>query len=178
MDKECIFRFDMQKLPNVLLADAVAIDAPNQHFRRKPTEFILYFITSGEMLLKEGSCEYKLKKGDVILLDPTRWHTGSKLACAVSYYYIHFQMDDIQEEYLTKEEYKKEYLQGKYSLGSQEAKESFLWMPKYYHITRTAFAKIILLFEEIRLTMKKQDRYYTIQAGSRLLFCGSNYIIF
>ena len=64
--EEIFFQINLCGTPEVLLANKVSIDSPNQHFRRKPTEFILYLIKDGRMLLTENEQEYDLKKGDMI----------------------------------------------------------------------------------------------------------------
>ena len=94
--EEIFFQINLCGTPEVLLANKVSIDSPNQHFRRKPTEFILYLIKDGRMLLTENEQEYDLKKGDMILLDPSRWHIGRRLASDVTYYYVHFKMNVVQ----------------------------------------------------------------------------------
>ena len=40
------------KMPEVSLSGKVSIPGPNNHFKRKPAEYILYFITSGNRLEK------------------------------------------------------------------------------------------------------------------------------
>lgn len=167
--EEIFFQIDLCGTPEVLLANKVSIDSPNQHFRRKPTEFILYLIKDGRMLLTENEQEYDLKKGDMILLDPSRWHIGRKLASDVTYYYVHFKMNVVQEKIMTIESYKKEYLQENYHTGYKEEENTLLWFPKFFHIRQEELPNIILSLEDIMLVMRKQNRFYKVQAGGRLM---------
>ena len=167
--EEIFFQINLCGTPEVLLANKVSIDSPNQHFRRKPTEFILYLIKDGRMLLTENEQEYDLKKGDMILLDPSRWHIGRRLASDVTYYYVHFKMNVVQEKIMTIESYKKEYLQENYHTGYKEEENTLLWFPKFFHIRQEELPNIILSLEDIMLVMKKQNRFYKVQAGGRLM---------
>ena len=105
----------------------------------------------------------------MILLDPSRWHIGRKLASDVTYYYVHFKMNVVQEKIMTIESYKKEYLQKNYYTGYKEEENTLLWFPKFFHIRQEELPKIILSLEDIMLVMKKQNRFYKVQAGGRLM---------
>ena len=84
-------------LPMVNLVDEVTIAPPYIHYKRKATEFILYYIYDGEMYLTESTTEYILKQGDIILLDPARSHFGRK-ASICHYIYIHFSWENFAEK--------------------------------------------------------------------------------
>lgn len=91
------FSADMKHLPEIVLIDDVTISSPYVHYRRKPEEYILYYIYDGEMYLTEGDTAYVLAKGDILLLDPKRVHYGRKTSTC-HYLYLHFRWDDLKEE--------------------------------------------------------------------------------
>ena len=72
------FSADMKHLPEIVLIDDVTISSPYVHYRRKPEEYILYYIYDGEMYLTEGDTAYVLTKGDILLLDQKPVHYGRK----------------------------------------------------------------------------------------------------
>lgn len=92
-----IFCGSFKELPELTLAGKVAIKAPNRHFSRKPSEYILYLVTKGQMDIREEEDIYSLREGDGILFDPTREHVGIASNHSVSYYYLHFQWEGFLE---------------------------------------------------------------------------------
>lgn len=89
--KQTYFITNLQSLPHVTLSGSVSVPAPNKHFRRTPSDWILYFITNGSMLLQEEDTIYHLSAGQTLLLCPDKCHFGVQSNSPVSYYYIHFQ---------------------------------------------------------------------------------------
>ena len=83
-------------MPVVKFTNKVSVKPPHIHIKRQTEEFILYFVLSGEMYLKEGSREYALKPGDMLILDPHLVHCGTK-ASSCTYFYIHFYHDRMAE---------------------------------------------------------------------------------
>ncbi|WP_169088341.1 AraC family transcriptional regulator [Paenibacillus sp. PL91] len=82
-------------VPRVKLMGFIAYKSPWIHFKRKVDEYVLYFIRSGELHLKEEDNHYVLRKGDILILEPNMTHEGTaKHVC--DYYYIHFEHSDIQ----------------------------------------------------------------------------------
>ena len=65
--------------------------------------------------------------------------------------------------------FKKEYLQENYHTGYKEEENTLLWFPKFFHIRQEELPNIILSLEDIMLVMKKQNRFYKVQAGGRLM---------
>ena len=61
--KQTYFITNLQSLPHVTLSGSVSVPAPNKHFRRTPSDWILYFITNGSMLLQEEDTIYHLSAG-------------------------------------------------------------------------------------------------------------------
>lgn len=83
-------------MPVVKFTNKVSVKPPHIHIKRQTEEFILYFVLSGEMYLKEGSREYALKPGDMLILDPHLVHCGTR-ASSCTYFYIHFYHDRMAE---------------------------------------------------------------------------------
>lgn len=79
----------MDVVPAIRLIGFVSYRTPWIHFKRNIDEYILYFIKSGELHLKEDGKTYALRRGDVFLLEPNLDHEGTeKHRC--DYYYVHF----------------------------------------------------------------------------------------
>lgn len=89
MNQDNLFYEISERLPIVTLSNIVDIKPPYIHFRRQPNEYILYYIISGEMYLKQGDTEYVLSEHDYIVLDPEFEHVGYKSSVA-KFLYIHF----------------------------------------------------------------------------------------
>lgn len=64
-------------MPVVKFTNKVSVKPPHIHIKRQTEEFILYFVLSGEMYLKEGSREYALKPGDM-LIRILIWYTAAQ----------------------------------------------------------------------------------------------------
>ena len=81
----CLFN----SLPHVSFLNFFCPKEEWVHFRRQNGEYILYFITEGEMYLREDGKEHVLREGDAFLLQPGLLHEGTKAArCA--YHFAHF----------------------------------------------------------------------------------------
>lgn len=85
-----IFSVNTEILPKVRLIGHVNYTSPWKHFSRISDEYIMYFIKSGELFIREGNEKYELKRGDIFLLEPNTLHEGYKKSCC-HYYYIHFK---------------------------------------------------------------------------------------
>ncbi|MCA0758492.1 AraC family transcriptional regulator [Paenibacillus sp. N4] len=85
---------NIETMPRMLLMGFVSYKNPWLHFKRNLNEYVLYFVRSGELHLKEEDRRYVLKKGDWLILEPNMTHEGTeKHAC--DYYYIHFEHPDV-----------------------------------------------------------------------------------
>lgn len=81
--------------PRISLCDTAHIHPPYIHFRRKAPEYILYYIHSGELAIREDDREYLLAEGHYILLDPSCEHEGLR-STTCNFTYVHFSMDGIR----------------------------------------------------------------------------------
>ncbi len=81
--------------PGISLCDTAHIRPPYVHFRRKASEYILYYIHSGELAIREDSREYLLTEGHYILLNPSCEHEGLR-STTCNFTYVHFSMNGIR----------------------------------------------------------------------------------
>lgn len=81
--------------PGISLCDTAHIRPPYIHFRRKAAEYILYYIHSGELAIREDDREYLLTEGQYILLDPSCEHEGLR-STTCNFTYVHFSMTGIR----------------------------------------------------------------------------------
>ncbi|MDT8718615.1 helix-turn-helix transcriptional regulator [Clostridium sp. 19966] len=58
------------------------------HFPRITNEYLLFILNSGTLYIKEDDINYELHEGDILLLEPERYHVGYKSA-AIDYFFIH-----------------------------------------------------------------------------------------
>ena len=107
MDKQIYLKnvSKMETYPKTLLSGHVEIPKTNEHFKRCATEWILYVIEHGHMIICEDDKTYNLSAGDVIVFSPNRTHWGIRLDSDVSYFYIHFTWEGLEEKDLTNMEY-------------------------------------------------------------------------
>ncbi len=135
MEQNIYFSIPTATLPVLNKANIVTIDFPYVHFRRTPSEYILYVIIDGVMYLTEDDVEYTLRPGDLILLDPKRCHFGRE-ASRCTYYYFHFLCNGIKERNLSEKAYR-EILSEQASNSFSEEDDDYLEeliLPKYYHV--------------------------------------------
>ena len=150
------FLYKSDILPKVTLCGSVAIEGHNKHFKRKPLEYILYYIISGEMKIKEGKNTYLLTKGDTILLDPTRVHEGILTPSDVSYYYVHFTTQDIQELNSDNDMIEEQHIMNLVNKDNR----CKLVLPKYIHIAEHNNEAVTILFNKL-LSAYTQNQLYT-----------------
>ncbi|MBD2868888.1 helix-turn-helix domain-containing protein [Paenibacillus arenilitoris] len=81
---------NVEIVPRVKIMGFIAYKSPWLHFKRKVNEYVLYFIRSGELHIREEDRRYALRKGDLFILEPNMEHEGTeKHTC--DYYYIHYE---------------------------------------------------------------------------------------
>lgn len=84
-------------MPRVSAADFADVKPPYVHFRRKYHEYILYYILSGELFLAEDGEEYHLQENDLIILEPSMEHWGTKTS-ACRFLYVHFDWEGMKSD--------------------------------------------------------------------------------
>lgn len=146
------FSADMKHLPEIVLIDDVTISSPYVHYRRKPEEYILYYIYDGEMYLTEGDTAYVLTKGDILLLDPKRVHYGRKTSTC-HYLYLHFRWDDLKEESIQADHllhFRKSLREQNSLFDAANAGGDRLILPKYRKVPKRSDGKIRFLLEQMQ----------------------------
>lgn len=134
-----LLTIDISILPSVRLIGHVDYTRPWKHFHRTINEYILYIVKSGDLYIKEGTNEYHLVKGDILILEPNIEHYGYKEAIC-HYYYFHFMhpkikpimeksYDDISKELIVR---RKSSLNSEYLNYNSDTDPEF-YLPKYYH---------------------------------------------
>lgn len=76
-------------LPTVKYTSRVHVGEDYVHIRRRLEEFVLYYIVSGEMHLREGDRCYDLRENDMLILEAGAEHWGVR-GDDCEYYYVHF----------------------------------------------------------------------------------------
>ena len=153
------------KMPEVIISGKVSVEAPNKHFRRKPSEYILYFINKGNMQIMEDGIIYALSKGDVIILDPARTHEGVLTYSDVEYYYVHFTTDDITETDADEKYIDEQLIRNRIDSGIKEQ----LILPKYIKISEFYHENILSLFNRLLSVYDHKQIYYKTQSNCCLM---------
>ena len=152
--------------PKIILANSVYINAPNCHFTRTPNEYIIYFILDGKMILKEDTNIYNLKKGDCLLLDSSRTHSGIRSNSSVKYLYIHFQTDFIENIFL-QNDFTRLSIKNKIYLN--ETTNNTILIPKYSTLKPPYYKQFLNNSNELIHIMNNITEHKNILAGCSLL---------
>ncbi len=172
INSNVFFSIPPSQLPSIALASSVTIDLPYVHFGRTPSEYILYIILDGPMYLTEGQTEYTLVSGDFIILDPSRYHFGRK-GSRCFYYYIHFSIPDIREISRSPEEYlqilSQQRIQCTALSGNAPAPDAPILLPKYFHLSEQAFARLEHHAKNILLAFHNPIEFHRQTASCQLL---------
>jgi len=97
MSDRIVFSLKENGTFSITLANVCIQKPPYIHFRRKPSEFILYYIYEGEFFLMDGDNEYHITKDDILILDPSREHYGLR-STECKFAYVHFTTDSFFED--------------------------------------------------------------------------------
>lgn len=131
----------------ISLTGTVNITGRNEHFRRTPSEYILYIITDGRMLIVENDTRYELSKGDSFIFTPGYTHYGLPSTSDISYIYIHFYID---------------------SSCSANA-HSQIQFPKYRTNSFALLSQLNLMFNEIENLRYTRSYYYQSECSCILM---------
>lgn len=129
-------------LPVVRLIGRESLPSDCVHKKRKPGEFIIYFVICGEMSLREAGTNYHLVPGDFLILHPDRVHQGTRPS-ACGYYYIHVNPDFLSSTRWTDDAILKEMTRMRTnSLNSNpydrnRAVNAAFYLPKYYNFSHS-----------------------------------------
>lgn len=166
------FRMPLGALPFVIYANDINNNYPFVHFRRKPKEYVLFFIVEGEMHLREDDVTYHLKRGEYLLLDPSRTHEGIKKA-PVHYYYIHFTWEGMDEVSMSEEEFcditKKNRMVASGVVGYKNPAEKYLYLPKYFSLPESTYESLWNGCEKMKEAYHDMLEYYHCRTAVSLL---------
>lgn len=175
MEDFLFYKMDSTCMPVVKFTNKVSVKPPHIHIKRQTEEFILYFVLSGEMYLKEGSREYALKPGDMLILDPHLVHCGTK-ASSCTYFYIHFYHDRMTECSGPEELVKNELVSSRFAaLQTDECTirknpASSILLPKHMHIGQPgAVMQLTELLEQIKASHYNHLEHFQLNTGCLFL---------
>lgn len=166
--KNIYFHNQNNIIPTIILADQVSIPAPNCHFTRKPTEYILYVVTEGKMTIKEDDRSYTLQQGDCIILDPTRTHSGVTMNSSVTYSFIHFSMD-CAEDILDNQEFTREHIQTQLTRQTTDSGDDIIWFPKTIHLSSPLMDSAMKHINEIIYILKSSSAHQKLKTGCEFI---------
>lgn len=138
--------------PKVLLCGQVHVPSPNEHFTRTPSEWILYLVTGGKMILREADRRYTLRTGDFLFFTPGLTHTGVRTDSSVSYRYIHFSWEGLTCEQ---------------SSSSNMPSEYFI-LPKHFHTSSQILEYLQPVMNELEQEFTAQKPFFKAQMSSLL----------
>lgn len=175
MEDFLFYKMDSTCMPVVKFTNKVSVKPPHIHIKRQTEEFILYFVLSGEMYLKEGSREYALKPGDMLILDPHLVHCGTK-ASSCTYFYIHFYHDRMTECSGPEELVKNELVSSRFAaLQTDECTirknpASSILLPKHMHVGQPgAVMQLTELLEQIKASHYNHLEHFQLNTGCLFL---------
>lgn len=168
MSEKIYFQLPNNQIPDISVADIADVKPPYVHFKRKSNQYILYFIASGELFLREGNTQYHLQKNDLLLLDPSRTHVGIK-SSKCRFFYFHFQLKDINEyskedaTLLLRTHYEKHF-------SSSDSRDTELILVKHYPASTSTLATQILLKAESIVSALHSNSLYGHAKANALFY--------
>jgi len=64
------------------------------HPRRIEKTYEIICVTKGKVYMREGNRDYLIEPGQLILLSPNQLHYGTRVTCDVSFYWVHFTVNE------------------------------------------------------------------------------------
>lgn len=167
------FHLPLHQLPRITYANDIKNFYDFVHFERKSEEYIFFYIVEGDMYLEEDGCQYHLRKGDYILLDPSRTHRGYKTA-PVHYYYIHFDWNEIKEVEMSEEELRllasNNRMTASGLIQRNNPPEPVLVFPKHYTPKKSGgFHKAQHICQEMKIFYHEMMEYYHSVTAAKFL---------
>ncbi|MGB8452345.1 MAG: AraC family transcriptional regulator [Anaerocolumna sp.] len=180
-----LFSYDTEILPQVRFIGRIKYTQPWVHFQRVTDEYILYFIRSGEMYLKEGDKRYILKKGDIFLFEPNIPHVGYQKAVC-DYYYIHFKHFTLKKVLPDQEKASMQELTEKrllslasFNLDTGNVTDSITYLPKQFLLQNQEFQTILKQAVDV---YNKREEHYKRMASTQLhlflLYVAHEYLVY
>ncbi|MCR5202800.1 MAG: AraC family transcriptional regulator [Lachnospiraceae bacterium] len=183
IDTNIFFRLPTNMIPTMIYANDVTPPPPFTHFKRVPEEFIIYLITDGKMYIDEGGIEYALEPMDMLILDPTRMHIGFKES-PVHYYYVHFKLDNIEEENIEMEHLKYDLMDFRKHIVDFNAElvklpheqkrdkdiyKDHILIPKYVSFDKNTYRTVLSYITDMQKNLHTDKEYYNQMTGLKLM---------
>lgn len=157
------FEIDFNELLKVTLLNKENLVPPSEHITRYTTEYILYMVTKGELLLRLNGEDIRLEPGDIFVFDKGDFQTPTK-ATQCEYYYLHFETESIETLELTEEQYKERIKEKskKCNLADFHGNESYencygLIRQKYTVNDKSEWEYYVGIFEKNKLTFESRN---------------------
>lgn len=175
MEELLYYKMDSTCMPVVKFTNKVHVEPPHVHIRRQLEEFVLYFVLSGDMYLREGERDYQLGSGDMLLLDPRREHRGIR-AADCTYFYIHFYHDRLEECRASADDIKNQALACRFaSLQADECAirklpAAPILLPKHMHVSRPGtILHLTELLEQVKGSHYNKLEHFQLNTGCLFL---------
>lgn len=147
-----IFQFPSHSLAHLTYTGKQDSKRPWCHKRRVTEEYILYFVTEGEVFLEEDGRLYHLTPGDLFLLEPGLLQCGTRYSSCV-FYYVHFRHPEIKKcpcAPADTEEEKRAHAAWRIAAEGGPFPEETISIPKHFHIGAAKdIAHFSNLFEQL-----------------------------
>ncbi|MDD6483265.1 MAG: AraC family transcriptional regulator [Clostridiales bacterium] len=98
------FQIDLNEVLRVVLLGKEALIPPRMHYSRYLTEYVMYVVVKGSLVLNVNMDTVTLEAGDVYLFREGDQQVPAKSSFC-EYYYIHFRAERIRETELSEAEY-------------------------------------------------------------------------
>lgn len=145
------------------------------HFPRTPGEFMLFLINDGTLYIREDDINYELHTGDMLLLEPGRFHVGYQCSY-VDYYFIHMPADTFAAVNLeTVYELNRYYRQNKHNYFKASPFDYELYdsckglLPKTMHIDSAAMTTVRRSMDEVIKALSTRDAFYKFICSKNIL---------
>lgn len=168
------FKINLKEILKIQLLGKETLTPPREHITRHTQEYIMYVVSSGELVLKLNNKSVTLVPGDIYIFEKGVYQAPVR-STYCEYFYIHFLQDDIQliefndEEYqaiLTKKRNK--FLNaGIYSTECYD--DLFVYVAEYNHISdKITFEHYMNMLKNNVLTYKSKSPEMLINVSNSI----------
>jgi len=173
--KDQLYQLDITIPPQVSYINQAKKKNNWKHPPRISGEYVLFILTSGNLFLQEGDNEYHLTEGDVLLLDPTLLHRGTKPS-SCTYYYIHFPTATLKKLEFS-DDYAKTFLLANRSnsyncnpFGYELYEQTRLIFPKQMRLEgKSSMTRISAQMQQAILASERRMDYFKVICSSCFL---------
>ena len=167
-----LYQYPADRLAEITFSGKQESDGTWCNIRRITHEYIFYFVTEGDIYLKEDGKEYHLTKGDCFLLEPEKLHFGTKPS-KCRFYYVHFVHSNLQPviepEDVWLSSIEKNHGSWRTSPEHGPFPEHRIFIHKYLHIEdRVAFTNMCHMFEQMLNRKNVRLEYFNILSSCAL----------